>query len=77
VQIFSKMRFYRYLQEVYQELIFKVTWPTWSELQNSAIVVMIASLIIALAVFIMDYLFGINQGSTIWKGILGFIYSLL
>jgi len=71
------MRFYRYLQEVYQELIFKVTWPTWSELQNSAIVVMIASLIIALAVFIMDYLFGINQGSTIWKGILGFIYSLL
>jgi len=71
------MRFYRYLQEVYQELIFKVTWPTWAELQNSAIVVMIASLIIALAVFLMDYLFGINQGSTIWKGILGFVYSLL
>ena len=71
------MRFYRYLQEVYQELVFKVTWPTWAELQNSAIVVMIASLIIALAVFLMDFTFGINQGATIWKGVLGFIYSLL
>jgi preprotein translocase subunit SecE len=32
----------------------KVTWPTWSELQGSAIVVLIASLIIALVVFLMD-----------------------
>jgi preprotein translocase subunit SecE len=32
----------------------KVSWPTWQELQNSAIVVMIATLIIALIVFIMD-----------------------
>lgn len=35
----------------------KVTWPTWSELQGSAIVVMIASLIIAAIVFTMDAAF--------------------
>jgi preprotein translocase subunit SecE len=35
----------------------KVSWPTWSELQGSAIVVSIASLIIALVVFMMDETF--------------------
>jgi len=35
----------------------KVSWPTWSELQGSAIVVSIASLIIALVVFLMDEAF--------------------
>ncbi len=32
----------------------KVTWPTWSELQSSAIVVLVASIIIALVIFAMD-----------------------
>lgn len=44
----------KYAQESYNELIHKVSWPTWNELQNSAIVVSIASLIIALTVFVMD-----------------------
>ena len=43
-----------YLQETYNELIHKVSWPSWADLQNSSIVVMIASLIIALVVFGMD-----------------------
>jgi preprotein translocase subunit SecE len=43
-----------YLKESYNELVHKVTWPTWKELQNSALVVMIASLIFALIVFAMD-----------------------
>jgi preprotein translocase subunit SecE len=46
-----------YFQETYNELIHKVTWPTWGELQSSAIVVMIASLIIALIIFGMDITF--------------------
>ena len=46
-----------YLKESYTELVHKVTWPTWKELQNSAIVVMIASLIFALVVFVMDISF--------------------
>jgi preprotein translocase subunit SecE len=46
-----------YITESYDELMHKVSWPTWSELQNSAIVVSIASLIIALVVFLMDETF--------------------
>jgi preprotein translocase subunit SecE len=43
-----------YLKESYNELVHKVTWPTVKELQNSALVVMVASLIFALIVFAMD-----------------------
>jgi preprotein translocase subunit SecE len=46
-----------YFRESYDELMHKVSWPTWSELQSSAIVVSIASLIIALVVFLMDETF--------------------
>jgi preprotein translocase subunit SecE len=47
-------RFVEYVKESYDELMHKVSWPTWSELQNSAVVVSVASLIIALVVFVMD-----------------------
>ncbi|MFO7368788.1 MAG: preprotein translocase subunit SecE [Bacteroidales bacterium] len=43
-----------YLQESYKELVHKVTWPSWKELQGSAILVMVSSLIIALVVALMD-----------------------
>jgi len=46
-----------YIKESYDELVHKVSWPSWSELQNSAIVVSIASLIIALVVLLMDMAF--------------------
>ncbi|HDZ41718.1 MAG TPA: preprotein translocase subunit SecE [Bacteroidetes bacterium] len=58
----------RYIKESFTELIHKVTWPTWSELQNSTTVVMIASLIIALTVWVMDYAF---------DNIMSFVYRLL
>ncbi|MBN1184689.1 MAG: preprotein translocase subunit SecE [Bacteroidales bacterium] len=51
------MKIVAYIQEAYKELIHKVTWPSWSELQTSSIVVMIASLIFALIVFVMDISF--------------------
>ncbi len=38
----------------YVEITEKVTWPTWSQLQSSAVVVLVASIIIALLVFAMD-----------------------
>jgi preprotein translocase subunit SecE len=47
-----------YLKESYTELVHKVTWPTWAELQNSAILVMVATLIIAIIVSAMDFSFG-------------------
>lgn len=43
-----------YSRESYNELVHKVSWPTMSELSNSAIVVLLASLIIALIVFLID-----------------------
>jgi preprotein translocase subunit SecE len=46
-----------YLEETYNELVHKVSWPTWSELQSSAVIVMIASVIIALIVLGMDSVF--------------------
>jgi len=46
-----------YFKETYDELVHKVTWPSMKDLQNSVIVVSIASLIIALIVFLMDAVF--------------------
>lgn len=53
-------KFKEYISETTDELVNKVSWPTWSELQSSAIVVMVASVIIALVVFAMDFTF--NKG---------------
>ena len=43
-----------FLKESYNEMTQKVSWPTWSELQGSAVLVLVASLIIALVVLAMD-----------------------
>ena len=43
--------------ESYNELVHKVSWPTRSELSSSAVVVLTASLLIALVVFLMDSVF--------------------
>jgi len=61
------MKLKLYLQEAYDELIYKVTWPTWKELQSSALVVMVASFIISLLIFVMDLSF---------RNIMSFIYEL-
>jgi preprotein translocase subunit SecE len=53
----AKNKVINYIQESYDELMHKVSWPTWAELQGSAIVVSVASLIIAIIVFAMDEVF--------------------
>jgi len=53
----AKNKVINYIEERYDELVHKVSWPTWSELQGSAIVVSVASLIIAIIVFAMDEVF--------------------
>ncbi len=63
----KNMKLFTYIEESYTELVKKVTWPTWSELQNSAVVVMIASLIIAIIIALMDSSF---------KNIMQLIYSV-
>jgi len=65
-----------YIEESYQELVHKVTWPSWKELQEAAVLVFIASLIIAGVVFLMDYVFGVNPGEDVlWKGLIGSFMS--
>ena len=48
-------KFINYLKESYVEMTKKVSWPTWDKLQNSAIVVMVASVIFALLIFGIDF----------------------
>jgi preprotein translocase subunit SecE len=43
-----------YLIESYNELVNKVTWPTWANLLGSTRVVLVGSLIIAVIVLLMD-----------------------
>jgi preprotein translocase subunit SecE len=43
-----------FLKESYDEMTSKVSWPTWSELQNSAVIVLVASILIALVILAMD-----------------------
>ena len=46
-----------YIKESSDELLNKVTWPTWEELQSSSVIVLIASVIFALIIFVMDTTF--------------------
>lgn len=50
-------KFKTYIDETTNELFHKVSWPSWSELQSSAIIVAVASVIIALIVWAMDLTF--------------------
>ena len=47
----------KYVKESYNELVNKVTWPTFPQLQSSTIVVMVASVIFAVVVLAMDVTF--------------------
>jgi preprotein translocase subunit SecE len=62
------MKIINYIKESYSELVQKVSWPTRAELTNSAVVVLIASIILALIVWLMDISF---------ERIMKFIYGLL
>ena len=48
-------KFINYLKESYVEMTKKVSWPSWDKLQNSAIVVMVASVILAVLILAIDF----------------------
>ena len=50
-------KFINYLKESYVELVKKTTWPTWDKLQSSAILVMLTTAILAVALFLIDFVF--------------------
>jgi preprotein translocase subunit SecE len=56
-----------YFRDSYKELVEKVTWPAWEQLQQSTMIVLGATLVITLMVGIMDFAAG---------NALKFIYSL-
>lgn len=63
----KKYKLFADIEESYNELVHKVSWPTKSELANSTVVVMVASIILAVVIWLIDL--GIN-----W--IMHFIYNI-
>jgi preprotein translocase subunit SecE len=57
-----------YFKESYKELTEKVTWPNWTQLQQSTMIVLVATLVITALVSLMDFAAG---------GALKFIYNQL
>lgn len=55
------MKIGNYFKEMYDELVHKTSWPSMQELGNSVVVVSIASLVIALIVFLMDAIFNFGM----------------
>ena len=51
------MKLFRNIQESYNELRYKVSWPTQKQLINSAVLVLIASIVIAFVIMIIDWIF--------------------
>lgn len=56
-----------YFKDSYNELMEKVTWPNWQQLQQSTMIVLVATLVITAIVWVLDL-----GSSTVLK----FIYSL-
>jgi preprotein translocase subunit SecE len=56
-----------YFKDSYRELVERVTWPTWEQLQQSTMIVLVATLVITALVWVMDFAS---------NGALKFIYSL-
>jgi preprotein translocase subunit SecE len=56
-----------YFKDSYREMLEKVTWPTWAQLQQSTMIVLVATLVITGLVWLMDL-----ASSNILK----FVYSL-
>jgi preprotein translocase subunit SecE len=62
------MKIVENIKESYNELVHKTSWPTRKELAQSSVIVLIASIILALIVWLMDYCF---------ESIMTFVYGLL
>lgn len=61
-------KFGSYIQEAYDELVHKVSWPSWDELQQTTIIVLVSLAIVTLVIFGMD---------AVSEGVLTTIYNIL
>ncbi|MSP57527.1 MAG: preprotein translocase subunit SecE [Flavobacteriaceae bacterium] len=55
-------RINNYFRETRDELLNKVTWPSWEDLRESTWIVLVASLIFALIIWALDSVLGIGLG---------------
>ena len=53
-------------KESYTELVEKVTWPTWEQLQQSTMIVLVSTLLITAVIWVMDFSAG---------GLIKFLYK--
>ena len=60
-------KFTSFVKESYQELVERVSWPKWEQLQQSTMIVIGATLFITAIVAIMDFIASVSMK---------FIYSL-
>ena len=57
-----------YLRDSYKELMEKVSWPSWAQLQQSTMIVLAATLVVTAVIWVMDFSAG---------NVLKFIYKQL
>ena len=58
--------FFHNCKESYNELVHKTTWPSGKELSSSAVIVLVASLMIAVVVYLMDKCFQLIMSNIIY-----------
>ena len=58
--------FFHNCKESYNELVHKTTWPSSKELTSSAVIVLVASLMIAVVVYLMDECFQVIMSKIIY-----------
>ena len=51
------MKLFESIKESYDELVYKVSWPTQKQLVNSSVLVLVASVIIAAFIWVVDKIF--------------------
>jgi len=47
-------KIFNYFEQAFDELIHKVTWPTWNELQQSTLITLVSVMVLTLLIFGMD-----------------------
>jgi len=47
-------KIFNHFETAYEELIHKVTWPTWSELQQTTIITLAGIILMTVVIFAMD-----------------------
>ena len=63
----AKLKLLTDLQDSYNELVHKVSWPSKTDLANSTVIVMVASILMAIVIWAIDWVFDV---------VMNFIYGL-